>query len=70
MHYLYKGQERLNYWIGLSDAEEEGTWVWQHSKQTVDFTYWHTGEPSNNNGNGDCVQLVKLTSFTSFPSYK
>jgi len=43
------------YWIGLSDKESEGNWVWVNgnSARTDDATLWHPGEP-NNVGNQDC----------------
>src|SRR6185369_15166649 len=34
------------FWIGLSDAAEEGTFVWT-SGAHVTFQSWHRGEPNN-----------------------
>jgi hypothetical protein len=31
-------------WIGLSDVESHGTWVWQDGGP-VTWTYWSDGEP-------------------------
>ena len=44
-----------NFWIGLSDFAHEGTWRWQESHQETSYRNWMTGEPSNMNGDEDCV---------------
>uniref|UniRef100_A0A3P9JZL0 C-type lectin domain-containing protein n=1 Tax=Oryzias latipes TaxID=8090 RepID=A0A3P9JZL0_ORYLA len=40
-------------WIGLSDAQEEGGWMWSDGSK-VDFQAWLTGEPNNSHGNEHC----------------
>jgi hypothetical protein len=35
-----------HFWIGLSDAAEEGTWVWS-SGEPVSYTNWASGEPNS-----------------------
>ena len=35
-----------SFWIGLSDAEEEGTWKWA-SGEPVNYTNWAWGQPDN-----------------------
>uniref|UniRef100_A0A672YLW8 C-type lectin domain-containing protein n=1 Tax=Sphaeramia orbicularis TaxID=375764 RepID=A0A672YLW8_9TELE len=40
------------YWIGLSDREQEGTWTWIYLYSCIP-RFWHTGEP-NNSGGEDC----------------
>ncbi len=47
--------ENRNLWIGLNDAEEEGTWVWV-SEEPVTYTNWYPGEP-NNAGDEDYAHL-------------
>ncbi len=37
--------------IGMSDEEEEGTWVWV-TGEPVGFTFWRYGEPNNNASDG------------------
>uniref|UniRef100_A0A672YM78 C-type lectin domain-containing protein n=1 Tax=Sphaeramia orbicularis TaxID=375764 RepID=A0A672YM78_9TELE len=44
------------YWIGLSDREQEGTWTWVDGSP-VTLSFWHTGEP-NNSGGEDCGETV------------
>ncbi|KAM6903124.1 C-type lection lectoxin-Enh3-like [Lycodopsis pacificus] len=41
-------------WIGLSDTQKEGTWMWSDGS-AVRFVYWRSGEPNNHKGKEDCV---------------
>ena len=41
-------------WIGLTDAAQEGTFVWSDGS-VVDWTNWYPGEPSSGGGQEDCV---------------
>ena len=57
---LYNEAVRLNMtsesWIGLSDAAEEGNWVWT-SGERAKFTKWSTAEPNNSQGKENCAVL-------------
>jgi hypothetical protein len=35
-----------HFWIGFSDTDEEGVWVWS-SGESVSYTNWDSGEPNN-----------------------
>lgn len=48
------------FWIGLSDVEEEGQWQW-HSGEPVDYTRWGTYEPEG--GNTDAKDYVMTGLF-------
>ena len=43
-------------WLGASDADTEGTWVWE-SGQAFEYTAWGTEEPDNYNGDQDGLAL-------------
>ena len=43
-------------WIGLTDRDEEGRWVWA-SGEDADFRNWRHGEPNNSHGNEDYALL-------------
>lgn len=52
-------QHRLNGakgWIGLSDKDSEGTFVWADNEAS-NFTYWAKNQPNNFN-NEDCVHTL------------
>lgn len=48
------------FWIGLSDAEEEGRWQW-HSGEPVNYTNWGTYEPKG--GNSEDRDYVRTGHF-------
>ncbi|MBR5618145.1 MAG: leucine-rich repeat protein, partial [Clostridia bacterium] len=41
----------IGYYIGASDAENEGEWKWIDGEPFSYTNAWHEGEPSNSNGN-------------------
>ncbi|XP_028641316.1 CD209 antigen-like protein C [Grammomys surdaster] len=41
-------------WMGLSDAKEEGQWLWVDGSRLQWRNYWSAKEP-NNDGNEDCA---------------
>jgi len=47
-----------NVWIGASDHDKEGTFVWADGSGAVTYTNWSPGEP-NENGDEDCVVLYR-----------
>jgi hypothetical protein len=42
------------YWIGLSDEQIEGNWIWYHSNTTPLFFDWGPSQPDPGN-NEDCA---------------
>ncbi|KAK9526949.1 hypothetical protein VZT92_015621 [Zoarces viviparus] len=49
-------------WIGLSDTQKEGTWMWSDGS-AVKFVFWNRGEPNNNEGHGDSETNMLLFLF-------
>ncbi|XP_077573854.1 galactose-specific lectin nattectin-like [Stigmatopora nigra] len=44
-------------WIGLHDAIEEGEFVWTDG-EVLNFRFFGSGQPDNDNGNEDCVEIA------------
>ncbi|XP_043569188.1 lectin-like [Chiloscyllium plagiosum] len=44
-------------WIGLSDIHKEGTFLWSDGSAS-DFMFWAKGEPNDNGGREECVQIL------------
>ncbi|CAG2245548.1 unnamed protein product [Mytilus edulis] len=52
-----------NYWLGGTDEQEEGVWIWSHSQNVITFTDWRNGEPSNHHSNEHCLALRDFYGF-------
>ena len=50
-----------NYWIGLSDSDKEGDWMWTDETQLDFYGYknWGPNQPNNHNNNEHCV-LIRI----------
>ncbi|XP_063417277.1 perlucin-like [Mytilus trossulus] len=46
-----------NYWLGGTDQQKEGVWIWSHSQNVVTFSDWDKEQPDNYNGNEHCLEL-------------
>ena len=50
--YLRNNFDYESAYFGLTDRDEEGTWVWGNG-ETSSYTNWHSGEPNGENSNED-----------------
>ena len=53
------------FWVGATDRDIEGTFVYQHSQQQIPRNYWGYPQPSNNFGN-DCLYITRVYEDLSF----
>ena len=42
-------------WIGATDEETEGQWVWDSTGDVINFNNWAVGDPNNGNRNEHCA---------------
>ena len=47
------------YWIGLSDQEIEGKWIWTDGSLLGNYTNWGKRNPNNHNSNQHCGNILK-----------
>lgn len=52
-----------NVWIGYTDRVTEGAFKWING-QTTSYTNWLPGEPNDNSGNEDYVQLIAFNTYS------
>lgn len=46
------------FWLGGTDVQIEGEWVWTGNVQAMgSYTNWAPGEPNNANGNEHCLEM-------------
>lgn len=55
-----KGLTNERYWLGLTDISLESKWEWVTNEKTS-FTDWAEGEPTNEDGIADYVELNTVT---------
>lgn len=54
--------DNVNYWIGGTDLEAEGSFLWVKTRAPFTFTDWHPSQP--NGGSEDCVAFNCFTDST------
>lgn len=54
---------RGNAWIGLSDRENEGRWMWEDGTSFKNPKWWTEGEPNDANENEDCAHLNRVSNL-------
>ncbi|XP_054461262.1 CD209 antigen-like protein E [Anoplopoma fimbria] len=57
-------------WVGMSDREEEGTWIWvDGTPVNRDRLNWARGQPDDSLGGEDCGDLRTMIDFIGLNDY-
>ncbi|XP_046547951.1 perlucin-like isoform X2 [Haliotis rubra] len=48
--------EAVKYWLGASDLNIEGIWLWEGQRR-MNYTNWSPGQPDNAGGNENCLEI-------------
>lgn len=51
------------FWLGGTDIQNEGDWIWTSSQTVVTFDDWTVDAPNNRFGNEHCLAIRKLNGF-------
>ena len=49
------------FWIGATDRDTTGRFIYYHSKLPIAEKYWKEGQPDNSGGNQHCVNMYRYT---------
>ncbi|KAL4218162.1 C-type lectin (CTL) or carbohydrate-recognition domain (CRD) [Mactra antiquata] len=52
-----------HWWIGLSDDDIEGKFVWYGTSKVPEYTDWFPGNPSNSAGKEDCGEIIRDATY-------
>ncbi|KAK7489928.1 hypothetical protein BaRGS_00018793 [Batillaria attramentaria] len=53
------------YYLGGSDEDDEGTFVWVSDNRAITFFDWSPRQPDNNGNNEDCLEIRVVSPFNS-----
>ncbi|XP_063409895.1 perlucin-like protein [Mytilus trossulus] len=56
-------ENRYTFWLGGTDIVTESVWMWTTSQTTFTFTDWHPNNPSNDDGNENCLEMRQSVDF-------
>ena len=46
-----------HHWIGIHDRNEENTWVYLSTNESISFANWQKNRPDNHGNNEDCAEF-------------
>ena len=55
------------FWIGIHDMDNEGTFVYESDKSKLSFTNWNSGEPNNWGSGEDCAAVDGSGNWNDLP---
>nr|XP_006132086.1 C-type lectin domain family 4 member G isoform X1 [Pelodiscus sinensis] len=64
--FLAKNAKGKQYWIGLHDINNEGTFIWVDNNP-LSYSNWNRGEPNDYGGGEDCVMMFRDGKWNDMP---
>merc|ERR1719270_2039292 len=55
------------FWIGIHDMDNEGTFIYDSDKSKLSFTNWNSGEPNNWGSGEDCAAVDGSGNWNDLP---
>lgn len=52
-----------DFWVGGTNLGTKPQFYWMGQENKLEYTNWHTNEPSTPNGNENCIELRKKVDF-------
>ncbi|KAK3102131.1 hypothetical protein FSP39_009047 [Pinctada imbricata] len=51
------------FWLGATDDQQEGNWIWIKDREPVGYNNWAPGEPNNKDSEENCLEYFKEQLF-------
>ncbi|XP_047466489.1 ladderlectin-like [Mugil cephalus] len=53
----YRTRSNTPFWVGGTDSQRNGLWLWSDGSRFTKFRLWSRGEPNNSGGREGCMMM-------------